>query len=759
MQPSIESRNAAIQRKQTDQLFSRLKYSAWGTIVVACTMVWLIGPRSNLHRAWLWLLILSLVSLYRWFIAVIFTRQAEDARDYRFWRKHFDTGTYLAASTWSLSMWMFFPQDYPEYQVLMLLGLAGIAGGAVPVLAYDKVLIRNFLLIVLAGIVSQLLFEGSELSLQLTLLTIMYFLFLAKGGRDFGESFSELLALRHDTENLNLTLLSTTERIARIGYWQWDMRSERIELSVNLQSMCGADNRWVDLQSCFDKVHEDDRQRVQLAVDNTCRTGLENSVEYRFCNQQHGDWIIMNQVIKRIEDNTGKQSILGTVQDISIIKSAEQKIFDMAYFDELTGLANRGHFRQQLIDRIKYTARNKRELALLYIDLDSFKEINDSLGHDKGDEYLKAFSQQLKRVVREEDFIARLGGDEFCMILGDINEGMSSVNTAERCLALREQPIPIDHQHFTPLMSIGIAIYPRDGTDVDTLLRAADAAMYSAKNQGKHCFAFYDKQMTVDAARRLQLEADLQQALKKEEFTLVYQPKVSLADGYLTGVEALLRWHHPVRGTVPPDTFISTAERMGLIGSIGEWVMVTACRQLQHWKKLGLDLEMAINISSNHFSAPGFVDTLVRVMRDHGIEAGELEIEITESMSRNPELHIEVCRQLHENGIKVAIDDFGTGYSSLSVLQQLEVDTLKVDRSFVQHLPNDETSVMMVSSIVKMAMGLGFDIVAEGVETAEQADFLKALGCAYVQGYYFSRPVEAAQISLFTRETLPLNKV
>lgn len=697
-----------------------------------------------------------LVSVYRWISALIFSRLEDADKDYTQWRARFTLGTYLAAVCWALPVWMFYPQDYPEYQVLMLMGLAGIAGGAVPVLSYEKKIITVFLIIMLLGIESCLLWIGDKLSYEMAFLSFLYFIFLIKGGRDFGKSYHELLALRQDTEDHNLTLLSTTERVARIGYWQWDMKSSQVELSSNLATMFGMDKRLVDLNSCIDMVHEDDRPRVQMVLDSVCMSGRENSIEYRVRDKMNNKWVIMNQVIKRMKDSAGKPFILSTVQDISIIKSAEKKIFDMAYYDELTGLANRGHFRQQLIEQIKYAARNGQKLAVLYIDLDGFKEINDSLGHNTGDIYLQKFSRRLKKQVRDEDFLARLGGDEFCMIIGDIQDGMESVNTAERCLALKHQGIRLDHQTITPQMSIGIAVYPEDGKDVETLLRASDAAMYSAKSRGKHCFAFYDKQMTRDAAARLELEGDLQVALKKNEFYLVYQPKVVLESGTISGVEALIRWQHPVKGLIPPDEFIATAERIGLISEIGDWVLVSACKQLALWKSEGLNLDMAINVSSSHFSSDDFIDRVIQVKEKYVLAEGELEIEITESMSRDAASHIHVCKALHSHGVKVAIDDFGTGYSSLSILKQLEVDTLKVDRTFIQHLPWDETSAMMVKAIVKMGLGLGlgFDIVAEGVETQEQADFLKKLGSTYVQGYYYSRPVGTEEIPQLAKTSL-----
>lgn len=747
MESISKSRQATIEIKQADQLFSQLKYSAAGSAIVAVAMVLIIGPKASQYSTvWLWFGLIFFVSLFRWISAAIY-RQLNDAeKSSKNWKSRFTIGAYMTAIIWALPVWMFYPLGHPEYQVLMILGMAGIAGGAIATLSYDKHIITAFLTIVLLGIDSRLILSGDELSLQLAILVFLYFIFLIRGGRDVADSYYELLKLREDTEEYNLTLLSATERAARIGYWRWDMQSDYLELSANLASLCGTDKKIVKLDLCMNYVHDDDKKRVQLAIDSVVKTGDDSSVEYRLRDNNTDNWIIMNQVIKRITDSSNNQFLLGTVQDISVIKSAEQKIFDMAYYDELTGLANRGHFREYLAEQIKHAARNKKQLAILYLDLDGFKEINDTQGHDKGDVYLQKFSRSLKGQIREEDFLARLGGDEFCIVLGDLEDGMSASRTAERCLALKHQVINIGNQSIMPLMSIGIAIYPQDGEDPDTLLKAADAAMYAAKHNGKHKFSFYDPQMTEDAAERIELESDLREALKNNEFKLLYQPKVSVIEGRVAGVEALIRWNHPTRGVVPPDKFINTAERIGLINEIGEWVLNTACRQLQQWKSEGLELEMAINISSSHFSSENFVAFVESIKQRFDIKDGELEIEITESMSRDPIQHIEVCGELNRKGVKVAIDDFGTGYSSLSVLKQLKVNTLKIDRAFIQHLPSDESSALMVRAIVAMGLGLGFDIVAEGVETQDQVLFLQQLGTPYIQGYYFSRPVEAEKI-------------
>jgi diguanylate cyclase (GGDEF)-like protein len=569
-----------------------------------------------------------------------------------------------------------------------------------------------------------------------------------KGGYEIGKNYEELIRLRYDAEKHNMALLSTTEEIARIGYWQWDMESSFIELSTNLVRMCHAENNKTTIENCLKYVHRDDMRRVKLAIDSVIETGVDSTVEYRIrASEDDDNWIIMNQIIKRIENTQGVQSLLGTVQDISIIKSAEKKIFDMAYFDELTGLANRSHFHQQLGEQIKYAKRKNQKLAVMYIDLDGFKEVNDSLGHDMGDEYLKVIAGKLKKILRDADFIARLGGDEFCIIQSEIKEGLDASITADRCLALSQDIINLDTQKINPKMSIGIAIFPDDGNQSNTLLKAADTAMYSAKHNGKNAYAFYDPQMTSKSLVRMRLEADLQKAILNDEFELWYQPKISLETGKMTGVEALIRWQHPERGLIAPDQFIATAERIGIINKIGEWVLQTACKQQQKWKQQGIELNMAINISSSHFSSHAFPATIEQAVNHFNLAPGDLEIEITESQTRNPEEHIWVCHKLRAKGVKIAIDDFGTGYSSLSVLKQLEIDTLKIDREFIRELPNESSAALMVSTIVNMSLSLGYNIVAEGVENYDQAKFLSDLGCPLVQGYYFSKPVPVAQIT------------
>ncbi len=746
MENSTLSRRQAIRQKQTALLYNGLKFSSAGTVATALAVTFTIGPRSDQQTAWLWFTAILLINVARWYSCLLYQRVPENATFNPRWHIQFNVGALLATIVWASIMWLIYPIGHPAYQALTILALAGVVGGALASLPYDKNVITTFQAIIFVSIESRLLWEGDQFSYELAILGFLLFGFLIRGGREIGKNYYDLLSLRQDNEDTNLTLIKTTEEMARMGYWQWDMLSSKIKLSQNLARMWGFSEQTVELKRCIDLVHTDDRHRVKQVVESVGIAGNESAVEYRMFDPVKNQHLNMNQVIKRISDSHGRNYLLGTVQDISAIKSAEQKIYKMAYYDDLTSLANRGHFLEHLKQQVLTTGRKQEKFAVVYIDLDDFKEINDSFGHECGDKYLMAFADHLKEQLRESDFIARLGGDEFSIVLHDLRNNDEVMHATQRCLAFMRQVIHVNNHRINPKMSIGIAMYPEDGTESDALLRAADMAMYSVKHNGKHGYAFYNQQMASDTSDRVKLEADLRLAMKNHEFELWYQPKISLSDGNLTGVEALIRWRHPTRGLVRPDLFISTTERVGMIKEIGEWVLKTACQQLKTWEKQGINLQMAINISSSHFITEGFTDYVIENVSEYGLLDGELEIEITESMSRDPEEHTRICHVLRQAGVKIAIDDFGTGYSSLSVLADLEVDTLKIDRSFISGLPENSSSVLMVRAIVDLSLGLGYDIVAEGVETIEQMQFLQALNCPYVQGYYFSKPVVAEEI-------------
>ncbi|HEY7746990.1 MAG TPA: EAL domain-containing protein [Desulfuromonadales bacterium] len=440
-------------------------------------------------------------------------------------------------------------------------------------------------------------------------------------------------------------------------------------------------------------------------------------------------------------------------RDITERKQAEDRLRHQATHDGLTGLANRTLLQDRLEQSIHYANRSRRLVAVLLLDLDRFKIINDSLGHGIGDELLCSVARRLEQTVREADTVARMGGDEFVILLAEVAEGDDVGLVAKKILENLTRPYSVSGREISVSASIGVSLYPRDGADGETLLRNADVAMYRAKEDGD-TFRFYAPKMDQRVHETLEMEADLRRALERAELLLHYQPKVDLATGRITGAEALLRWQHPQRGLVAPGMFIPLAEETGLILPIGEWVLATACAQVRTWQRLGLDaVPVAVNLSARQFRKSDLAETVHRILRESGIAPRMLELELTESMiMRDPQAAAAAMQQLKALGVRLALDDFGTGYSSLNYLRRFSVDCLKIDRSFISDAASDPSAASVATSIVAIAHSLGLRSVAEGVETKEQLDFLRDCGCDSLQGYYFSRPVPAAEFAVLLRE-------
>ncbi|WP_299403913.1 bifunctional diguanylate cyclase/phosphodiesterase [Acaryochloris sp. IP29b_bin.148] len=427
---------------------------------------------------------------------------------------------------------------------------------------------------------------------------------------------------------------------------------------------------------------------------------------------------------------------------------AQKRIRELAFTDELTGLASRAHFYQVLEASITRSKRYTSRLGLLYIDLDNFKGVNDSLGHDAGDLLLKEIAQRLQGVARDTDFVARLSGDEFCILVNDVPDDYVATHVAQRCLEVVSTPIELLARKFTPACSIGIAHYPDDGQDLASLIKAADTSLYAAKERGKNRLAFYKPELTQAAEYRFRVEQHLREAVEKQQLSLVYQPQVQIRTGSIIGVEALARWHHPQLGSVPPTEFIATAERIGMIKPLTEWVLTTACNQAVAWKQAGLPaLRMAVNISPVHFLDKDFVSLIQRVIDETGMVPSELELEVTESVVQTDQENLSIFQALKDLGVLLAIDDFGTGYSSFASLKHLAVDCLKIDKYFIDDMLTDDKSKTLIGAMIEMGHNLEHEIIAEGVETTEQNHMLKELGCETVQGYLLSKPVSAQTIA------------
>lgn len=452
-------------------------------------------------------------------------------------------------------------------------------------------------------------------------------------------------------------------------------------------------------------------------------------------------------------DRNGNPVLIGLGIDITERKQAEEHIQQLAHFDSLTGLPNRTLLTDRVSQAISMAQRSHDKLAVLFVDLDHFKNINDTLGHRIGDELLIEIAKRLKSVVRDEDTVSRLGGDEFILLFpGTDTNGTAHV--ARKLLQAVSQHYVIEQHELVITPSIGIAMYPVDGEDFDALSKCADIAMYRAKRDGRNNYRFFTPEMQARSARNLQLENALRRALERDQLQLHYQPQVSLQDGRIIGAEALLRWQHPELGTVSPAEFIPVAEDSGLILPIGEWVLRTAIRQLKVWIDSGMaPMIIAVNLSAVQFRQPKLLKLVMQILKEEGLPPQYLELELTEGVTMNdPVTAVKVMDDLHERGIRMSIDDFGTGYSSLSQLKRFQVYKLKIDKSFVRDIVEDQEDKAIVKAIINVAMGLGMRTIAEGVETQEQWEFLQENGCDEIQGFHYSRPITADQFETFVRE-------
>jgi len=477
---------------------------------------------------------------------------------------------------------------------------------------------------------------------------------------------------------------------------------------------------------------------TELAATGFWRGELWNE---RKNGEQYLEWLTVSAV--RDDDGTITHYV-GVFSDITKVKESQAKLDHLAHHDPLTALPNRLLFHDRLLHALQRASREHEQLAILFIDLDRFKNVNDTLGHHVGDELLKQVAIALSGKLRDGDTLARLGGDEFIVLLEGIDGAFGAGHVAEKLMAMFEQPFTVSDYELFVTGSVGISMYPNDATDLNMLIRNADVAMYQAKARGRNGYQFYAPSMTGEGVERLRLEAMLRRSIDKNEIFLNYQPQVEIDSGRLIGVEALVRWDNPELGSVPPVRFIPLAEDTGFINQLGKWVLFEACRQMVRWQEAGLYVpKIAVNLSVKQFERGSIVSMVAEILKETGLEPHRLQLEVTESVIMNTGDALVFINDLHSIGVGLAIDDFGTGYSSLAYLKQLPVQTLKIDRSFIKDISTDVNDEAIAIAIIQLGKSLNLSVIAEGVETEDQAAFLLRHGCNKAQGYFYSRPVMA----------------
>jgi len=579
---------------------------------------------------------------------------------------------------------------------------------------------------------------------------------------DMADVFNTML---NKIESETLRLYSSEEKfrqlsaLSPVGIFQINLQHEITYVNSRWSDITGINHPLANLELWLNRIRIEDRRRTLKAWSNLIQNHEEFVVEVGF-EKEDGDitWAIIEASV--LYDGKGEEyGYMGAISDITDLKNAQLQMENLAFYDPLTGLSNRRLFKDRLNKAVAESKRRGDFIALLFLDLDQFKRINDSLGHDAGDQLLVEIARRLEHSVRETDTVSRIGGDEFTVLLSDIDSSHGVRHIAEKILTGLCKPIMLKNQEIINTVSIGITLAPTDGDDANTLMRNADMAMYQAKAMGRNNYQFFSEEMNKEMMGYLEIEKDLRTSIDADdEFVIFYQPKIDLINYRVIGAEALIRWQPKGKDMVSPDRFIPIAEESGLIVPIGKYVLRHACLQVRRmmdtkiWPK---GAKVAVNLSARQFSDPGLISSMKEILEITRCPVDALELEITEStLMDNVESAILTMRKIQQMGISIAIDDFGTGYSSLSYLKRFPIDVLKVDRSFVTDIPNDLSDMEITAAVIAMAHKLNLKVVAEGIETQEQIDFLRSNRCEYGQGFLIARPMSASQLEAYIQQPL-----
>jgi len=781
-----EERAAEPNPLHAEQIRLLFRFSVVGTLATLLVVL-LLGAilwddLSN-HGLFAWFVLVSLVTLGRYGLYKAFVQRERSAAEIEPWEIAFLTGVVLAGICWMTIGTALLPDiDRMVQRISLVMLVMLLTTGAVAYYAPHRYAYRIVAFLGLVPLAVALALAGDRVHLFLSgfilLLAIVLPYVHARVHRALGDS----LSVKRAKEILSSQLAAERGRLQEVNEALAEEMLER--LKAQQSELVAAQKLRLHFERTPLAVIEWDRQHRITAWNPAAEAIFGFSVTDVMGRQmptvlgtEEAGETLQNMCFELLETREGNKSTLSNatksgrtihcewyntplvdplgkvigfaslVQDITERLNTERTIHYMAHHDALTGLPNRRLMQDRLTQAIMAARRKQRHVAVLFLDLDRFKVVNDTLGHDTGDFILKDVARRLVTCVREVDTVSREGGDEFVIILPDLDVPESARVVADKILRELARPVEIGgHEiHITP--SIGISHYPNDATDVNQLLKHADNAMYQAKDAGRNTVRFFTNDLNFLLSKRLEIESRLRKAIENEEFFLRYQPQVELGTGRITGMEALIRWNDPQKGEVYPKDFIFVAEELGLIVPIGEWVFQTACRQLRQWEEDALPpVTISINISPRQFMSRRLVTTLLGIVRETGADPKRIELEITETMiMRNLEQSIETLAQLRSVGMLVAVDDFGVGYSSLGQLKRLPASSIKIDRSFIMNVPDDASSGSITEAIIAMAKRLKLRVIAEGVETRAQLDFLRANHCDSFQGFIFSRPVTALE--------------
>lgn len=574
------------------------------------------------------------------------------------------------------------------------------------------------------------------------------------------------LHLQYDDLNIRGNELKRSEERYRLavegvndGIWDWDGKDGKLFMSKRSRMIMGfeMDKEYFTIEKWFNVILSEDQDRFVRNLNKYITEPQKKhfQIEYRIQMPDNKIKWIRTRGMATWDKSGIPIRVAGSITDITEQKLSDEKIHQLAYYDAMTGLPNRSLLMDRFIIAAANAQRKGKKVAVFFLDLDNFKTINDTIGHSFGDELLLKVGEQLKMKLRKSDTLARLGGDEFIMLQANVKDMEEVFHLAVRMLEIFKSPWVLDKREFYVTASIGISIYPNDGSDLQELMKNADAAMYRAKESGKNNFQVFTQELNLRIMQRMEIESNLRKATERNEFLLYYQPQIELATGKTIGVEALIRWSNPTMGWIMPDSFIHIAEEIGLINNIGEWVLQTACIQLAQWQAEGYsDLKISVNLSAKQFQQQDLVERVALIIEETGIKAKFLELEITESLAMNNLDHtISILERFKDMGIGVSLDDFGKGYSSLNYLKMLPITNLKIDKTFIHGITNNSKQAKIAKALISLAHNMNLSVTAEGVENETQLDFLIKESCDIVQGFLFSKPKLACDLELDAQES------
>ncbi len=746
-------------------LYSSNWLSTAATLLVATVYVGVQLPHHAKHHLLLWLCALISIYIYRFFLTKSYFKTAPPPEAQAAWLNRFRTASLATGMALGSMVLFFYPYDDVPRQMFAVLLLAGMAAGGLTVLVADLFCFTGFVTFLLFPVIIHAAIIEDTFYFFVAILVGIYLFTILRASRRLNDIVSDSLQLRYE----NLALVANLEkeksqldnRLGRIlndssnELYIVDATSLRY-LQVNKGSL--ENLGYTESEMYAMTLHHIIVDLSEIAVRELIaplRTGTKDFITHKALHKRKGGSTYPVELRFQLSSQENPPVLVVTALDITERSEAEQKLLHQANFDQLTQLPNRYYMLSYIESAFARARRQHTKVSLLFLDLDNFKDINDTLGHGIGDELLKQVADRIRSLLRETDTAARLGGDEFLVLIEGMRQQDQAAVVVNKITQSFKKPFFVDSHEIYTSATIGISTYPDDAASVDLLMQYADTAMYHAKQEGNRHYRFFSQELREYIDEQLTIEKRLRHALKNNELNLFYQPKVNTKTEQIVGAEALLRWKNKDLGDVPPGIFIPIAEKYGLIEDIGAWVLETACKEAQHWQTIQPEaIHVAVNISPQQFRTHNFLDVVDTALRNSRLSPKLLEIEITENLLlQDASTPLEILNRLQEKSITLSLDDFGTGYSSLSYLKQFPVQVLKIDRSFINDMMKNQYNRSLVDAIIAMAKALGLHLVAEGVETGEQLEFLRQREVEIIQGFLFSPAVPAEAFRAFIQNT------